>query len=102
MTSERDTDLHKAGMESAETRLSSNSLIALDLSYSSSSLEWSNSSDGTSEASDFDVQPSLATVEPYMYEPEHNEPASASEDSKKENENRLGDTEWKGTLSSRS
>ena len=81
-------------MEGAETRSSSNSPIALDLSYSSSSFEWSNSSNGTSETSDVDVQPSLATVEPYMYEPVHSEPTSASEDSNDENENRLGNTDW--------
>ena len=74
-------------MDGAETRSSSNILIALDLWYSSSSLEWSTSSDGTLETRGFDVQSSLAIVEPYMYEPEHSEPTSASEDSNEENEN---------------
>ena len=74
-------------MDGAETRSSSNILSALDLWYTSSSLEWSNSSDGTLETRGFDVQSSLAIVEPYMYEPEHSEPTSASEDSNEENEN---------------
>ena len=77
MTSESRTFLYTAWqvafnveLENAESNCSSDSFSALNLSYSSSSFDWSGGGIDTPEANKTTEELGEDTVEPYLYEPE--------------------------------
>ena len=59
-----------AELEDAKSNSSSDRLSALNLSYSSSSLDWSGGGIDTPEAHETTKELGENTVEPYLYEPE--------------------------------
>ena len=59
-----------AELENAESNSSSDSFSALNLSYSSSSFDWSSGGIDTPEANETTEELGKDTVEPYLYEPE--------------------------------
>ena len=82
-------------MEDEGNRSSSDTPSSLSLEYSSSSFEWSDYSDGATEADNAGDGRGSAAVEPYQYEPEASESESSEEDSSSEDdEHRLGNTAW--------
>ena len=82
-------------MEDVENRSCNDTPSSLRLSYSSSSFEWSDSSDGTMYAGDVDGRQGSSAVEPYQYEPEASESESLEKhSSSEEDERRLGNTAW--------
>ena len=58
-----------AELENAESNCSSDSFSALNLSYSSSSFDWSGGGIDTPEANETTEELGEDTVEPYLYEP---------------------------------
>ena len=62
--------MFNAGLENAESNCSSDSFIALNLSYSSSSFDWSGGGIDTPEANETTEELGEDTVEPYLYVPE--------------------------------
>ena len=63
-------DAFNCGLENAESNCYSDSFSALNLSYSSSSFDWSGGSIDTPEANETTEELGEDTVEPYLYEPE--------------------------------
>ena len=59
-----------AELEDTESNCSSYSFSVLDLSYSSSSFDWSGGGIDTPEANETTEELGEDTVEPYLYEPE--------------------------------
>ena len=88
--SKRRRDLLVVVMEGDQNHYFSDSMSTLDLSYSSSSFEYSSSSNGGAEDCTAGGGSSGTAVKPYMYEPTSESGDISSDD----NENRLDNTDW--------